>query len=66
MSSMHDMKEGDEIELEIKETSKKGEGIARLHGCIIFVKGARAGEKVKVRITKSAARHAHAEIIKRL
>ena len=65
MSSMHDLKEGDELELEIKETSKRG-GIARLHGCIIFVKDARAGEKVKVRITRSGARHAHAEIIKRL
>jgi predicted RNA-binding protein with TRAM domain len=66
LSSMHDLKEDDELELEIKETSKKGEGIARFHGCIIFVKDARAGEKVKVRITRSAARHAHAEIIKRL
>jgi predicted RNA-binding protein with TRAM domain len=59
------LKEGDELELEIKEASKKG-GIARLHGCIIFVKDARVGEKVKVRITRSAARHAHAEIVQRL
>jgi predicted RNA-binding protein with TRAM domain len=60
------LKEGDEIDLEIKEISRSGDGIGRAHGCVIFVKGAKAGEKVKARITKCAARHAHAEVIKRL
>ena len=63
---MHGLKEGDEVELEIREVSKNGDGVARVHGVIIFVKGARAGEKVMVRIVKSAARHARAEIIQHL
>ena len=66
MASWHGLKEGDEIDIEIREISRTGDGIGRVHGCIVFVKGAKAGEKVKARITKCAARHAHAELIKRL
>ncbi|MGA2973536.1 MAG: TRAM domain-containing protein [Candidatus Bathyarchaeia archaeon] len=66
MAAWHGLKEGDEVDLEIKEISRSGDGIGRVHGCIVFVKGARAGEKVKVRITKCAARHVYAEIVKRL
>jgi predicted RNA-binding protein with TRAM domain len=57
---------GDEVDLEIKETSRAGDGVGRVHGCIIFVKGAKAGEKVKVRITMCSARHVYAEIVQRL
>jgi predicted RNA-binding protein with TRAM domain len=60
------LKEGDEVELEIKERARDGRGIARLRGCIIFVEGASVGEKVRVRITRLAARHVHAQIIRHL
>jgi len=66
MSAWHGLKEGDEVDLEIKETSRSGDGVGRVHGCIIFVKDAKAGEKVKVRITMCSARHVYAEILKRL
>lgn len=66
MSTSHELREGDEVDLTIKETSRTGEGIGRLHGYIIFVEGAKAGEKIRARITKCAARHAHAELITRL
>jgi len=62
----HGLKEGDEVELEVKEKGRRGEGIARLHGYIIFVHGALPGEKVKARITKIAARHAHADAVQHL
>jgi predicted RNA-binding protein with TRAM domain len=64
MVTWHELKPGDELELEIKNVSRLGEGVGRVNGCIVFVKGAKAGEKLKVRITSSAARHAHAEIVK--
>lgn len=66
MASWHGLKEGDEIDIEIKETSRTGDGIGRVHGCIVFVKGTKTGEKVRARITKCAARHVHAEAIKKL
>jgi len=66
LSTWHGLKAGDEVELEIKETSRRGDGVGRVNGCIVFVEGAKAGEKVRVKITQIAARHARAEVIKRL
>ena len=66
MATRYGLKEGDEVELEIKQIARSGQGLARLHGCIILVPGAAVGEKVKVRIMKLGARHAHAEIVKQL
>lgn len=43
---------GKEYEVEVSEISNKGDGIARIEGLIIFVKGGQAGQKVKVKITK--------------
>lgn len=66
MATWHGLKEGDEVELEIKEKARDGRGIGRVKGLIIFVKGASVGEKVKVRIARIAARHAHGEVVQRL
>ena len=64
MAAWHGLKEGDEVELEIKETARNGDGIGRVRGVVVFVKGAQVGQKLKVKITKVAARHAYAEPIK--
>jgi predicted RNA-binding protein with TRAM domain len=64
MATWHELKPGDEVDLEIKNVSRLGEGVGRVNGCLVFVKGAKAGDKLRVRITSSAARHAHAEIVK--
>jgi predicted RNA-binding protein with TRAM domain len=53
------------VELEIKEKARDGRGIGRVKGLVIFVSGASVGEKVKVRLARVAARHAHAEVIER-
>jgi len=66
LAAWHGLKVGDEVDLEIKEISRSGDGIGRVHGCIVFVKGAKVGEKVKARITMCSARHVYAEIVKRL
>ncbi|MEM4773035.1 MAG: TRAM domain-containing protein [Candidatus Aenigmatarchaeota archaeon] len=46
------VKEGQIVDLEIKDISKRGDGIARINNFIIFVKGAKSGETVKVKIIK--------------
>ncbi|MEM0243005.1 MAG: TRAM domain-containing protein [Candidatus Aenigmatarchaeota archaeon] len=46
------VKEGQIIDLEIKEISRRGDGIARVDNFVIFVKGAQTGEKVKTKIVK--------------
>ena len=64
MATWHGLKEGDEVEVEIKEKARDGKGVGRVKGLIIFVEGASVGEKVKVRIGRIAARHAFGEIVK--
>jgi predicted RNA-binding protein with TRAM domain len=44
------VEEEDVLEVEIESQSGKGEGIARVEGFIIFVKGAKAGERCKIKI----------------
>jgi predicted RNA-binding protein with TRAM domain len=52
---------GKEYDVQIVEIARQGDGIARIQGFIIFVKGARVGEKTKIRITNVGARFATAE-----
>jgi predicted RNA-binding protein with TRAM domain len=54
---------GKEYDVEIAEISRQGDGIARIQGFVIFVKGGRVGQKTKVRITNVGARFATAEIV---
>ncbi|KPV65298.1 MAG: translation initiation factor IF-2 subunit beta [Candidatus Bathyarchaeota archaeon BA1] len=55
------VREGEEREITIQDTSRRGEGIARVEGFVIFVPGAKIGDRVKIRITRVAPRFATAE-----
>lgn len=44
------------------ETSKRGDGIARVKGFVIFVPNTKPGDKVKVKITKIGRTYAVAEV----
>lgn len=52
---------GKEYDVQISEISRQGDGIAKIQGFIIFVKGARVGERAKIRVTNVGARFATAE-----
>ena len=52
------LKVGKEYEVDITEISRQGDGIARMQGCMIFVKGGHIGEKVKIIITQTRSRFA--------
>lgn len=54
--------EGKEYAVEIKETSRRGEGIARIDGFVIFVAGTKPGDNVTIKITRVADRFATAEV----
>jgi predicted RNA-binding protein with TRAM domain len=47
---------GKEYNVQITETSRKGDGIARIQGRVIFVKGGNIGERVKILITEIRSR----------
>lgn len=54
---------GKEYDVSITEISRKGDGIARVEGFVIFVKDGKAGQNAKVRITQVGQRFASAEIV---
>lgn len=62
-SSAKPVETGKEYDVEITEVSKRGDGIARVQGFVIFVPGAKAGQKAKIQITSIGERFAKAEVI---
>ncbi len=58
------VKEGEEYEADITEVSRRGDGIAKIQGFVIFVSGAKTGDHVKFKITRVSRRFATAEIVK--
>ncbi len=54
---------GKEYEVDIQEISRRGEGVARIEGLVIFVPNASQGQHVKVRVTLISNRFAEAEVV---
>jgi predicted RNA-binding protein with TRAM domain len=54
---------GKEYDVEIQETSRRGEGITRIQGLVIFVPKTKPGDKVRIKITNISRRFAEAEVI---
>jgi predicted RNA-binding protein with TRAM domain len=52
-----------EYNIQITETGRNGDGIAKIQGFVIFVKNGRIGENVKAKITSVGERFATAEIV---
>jgi predicted RNA-binding protein with TRAM domain len=57
------VKVGDEVEVKVEAVASKGDGIAKKDGFVIFVKGAKEGDTIKVKITDVKARFAIGELI---
>jgi predicted RNA-binding protein with TRAM domain len=57
------VKVGDEVEVKIEAVASKGDGIAKKDGFVIFIKGAKEGDSVKVRISDVKERFAIGELI---
>ena len=54
---------GQEHEVDIQETSRRGEGIARIQGLVIFVPNTKTGDHVKIQVKKVSRRFAEAEVV---
>ncbi|UCC58861.1 MAG: TRAM domain-containing protein [Candidatus Bathyarchaeum sp.] len=54
---------GQEYESEIEDISRRGDGIAKIEGFVIFVANAKKGEHVKFKITQVGRRFAVAELV---
>ncbi|RLF13281.1 MAG: deoxyribonuclease [Thermoprotei archaeon] len=54
---------GQEYDVDISEVSRRGDGLARIQGFVIFVPGTQKGDKVRIRITKIGRRYAVGEVV---
>ena len=54
---------GKEYEVDVTEISRQGDGIARVEGFVVFVKNAKVGQKVKVRVTQVGSRFGIATVV---
>lgn len=54
---------GKEYEVDISETSRRGEGIARIQGLVIFVPNTKTGDHVKIKIKSVSRRFAEGEVV---
>ena len=55
------IKVGEEYDVEIQEVGSKGDGIARIKNFVVFVNGAKKGEKMHIKITDVRNRFAIGE-----
>ncbi len=56
------VEEGKTYDVEITEVSRRGDGIARIEGFVVFVPETKKGDKVSVTVTKVADRFAVAKV----
>ena len=56
---------GKEYEVDIQETSRRGEGIARIQGLVIFIPNTKSGDHVKIKIIRISRRFAEAEVVEK-
>jgi predicted RNA-binding protein with TRAM domain len=54
---------GKEYEVTISDTSRRGEGIAKIDGFVIFVPGTKMGQSTRIRVTRVSERFASGEIV---
>ena len=54
---------GQELDVKIEAVGEKGDGIAKIKGFVIFVPNTKAGEDVKIRITKVSKKVGFGEVI---
>ena len=52
-----------EYDVEISELSRRGQGIARVEGFVVFVPNTKVGDKVHIKITKVGDRFGTGEVI---
>ena len=55
------VEEGKQYEVDISELSRRGDGLARVEGFVVFVPNTKPGEHVKIQVTQVRDRFAIAE-----
>jgi len=54
---------GKEYNVSISETSRRGDGIAKIDGFVVFVTGAKQGQNVRIKVTQVSDRFASGQVV---
>jgi predicted RNA-binding protein with TRAM domain len=54
---------GKEYNVSISDTSRRGEGIARVEGFVVFVPGTKMGQNVRIKVTQVSERFASGQVV---
>jgi predicted RNA-binding protein with TRAM domain len=54
---------GKEYNVTISDTSRRGEGIAKIEGFVVFVPGTKMGQNVRIKVTQVSERFASGQVI---
>ena len=54
---------GKEYDVVVTELSRRGDGVAKVQGFVIFVQGAKVGQKVKIKVDRVGPRFASASVV---
>ncbi len=57
------VKVGEEIDVTISEVSRRGDGLTRVRGYVIFVPNTKQGDSVKIRITQIRPNYAIGQVV---
>ena len=63
LSKEKPVKVGEEIEVTVSELSRRGDGVARIQGFVIFIPNTKQGTQAKIRIKEIRPTFAIAELI---
>ena len=55
--------EGQTLDVDVTEISRRGDGIAKVEGFVIFVPNTKAGDHVTIKVTSVRNRFAIAEVV---
>jgi len=54
---------GKEYNVSISDTSRRGDGIARIEGFVVFVPGTKQGQNVRIKVTQVSDRFASGQVV---
>jgi predicted RNA-binding protein with TRAM domain len=57
------VREGEEVDVTIEAVGEKGDGIAKQKGFVLFIPNTKAGERVKIKITRVLAKVGFGQVI---
>jgi len=57
------VEEGKEYEVDVQELSRRGDGLAKIEGFVVFIPNTKPGDHVTIRVTQVRDRFAIAEKI---